>query len=116
MASAIDRRRFMTASATAVAGLGFGIRPARGQTPPGTVQGTVTGAPAPDVPLTFKTKLHKALIARPTEEELRQMKDAGFEGVEARVLPVDEASKMRAVADKIGMRVHSVLYGWAEFN
>ena len=23
---------------------------------------------------------------------------------------------MRAVADKIGMRIHSVLYGWAEFN
>lgn len=23
---------------------------------------------------------------------------------------------MRAVADKLGMRVHSVLYGWAEFN
>lgn len=43
------------------------------------------------------------------------MKDAGFEGVEARVLPV-EASKMRAIADKIGMRAHSVLYGWAEFN
>jgi len=31
------------------------------------------------VPLTFKTKLQKALIARPTEDELKRMKDAGFE-------------------------------------
>ena len=105
----------MTASATAVAGLGFDIRSARGQTPAPTAQGTQQ-LPPPASPMTFKTKLHKALIARPTEEELRQMKDAGFEGVEARVLPPEEASKMRAIADKVGMRVHSVLYGWAEFN
>ncbi|MBI4661293.1 MAG: sugar phosphate isomerase/epimerase [Verrucomicrobia bacterium] len=45
------------------------------------------------------------------------MKDAGFEGVEGsrNVLP-EEAAKLRVVADKLGMRVHSVLYGWAEFN
>ena len=103
----------MTASAATVASLGLGIGSSPGQTPPASGQ----GAPAaPEAPLTFKTKLHKALIARPTEDELRQMKDAGFEGVEARVLPPEEASKMRAIADKIGMRVHSVLYGWAEFN
>jgi hypothetical protein len=30
--------------------------------------------------LTFKTLPHKALIARPTEDELKRMKDAGFEG------------------------------------
>ena len=116
MASEINRRKFVTASATAVAGLGFGVRSARGQTPAGAGQGTPPQATAPDAPLTFKTKLRKALIARPTEDELRQMKDAGFEGVEARVLPPEEASKMRTVADKMGMRIHSVLYGWAEFN
>ena len=32
------------------------------------------------------------------------------------MIPVHEAAKMREVADTIGMRVHSVLYGWAEFN
>jgi L-ribulose-5-phosphate 3-epimerase len=117
MASAINRRRFMTASATAVASLNFGIGSTNGKTAAADGQSVAPQTPAPpDVPLTFKTKLHKALIAKPTEDELTRIKDAGFEGVEASVLPPEEASKMRAIADKIGMRVHSVLYGWAEFN
>ncbi len=66
--------------------------------------------------LAFKTTLHKALIAEPTEDDLKRMKDAGFDGVEGRVIPVPQAAKMREVAEKLGMRVHSVLYGWAEFN
>ena len=105
----------MTASAAGVAGLRLSTASAAGQTPPGGAQSAQTPAQS-DAPLTFKTKLHKALIARPTEDELQLMKDAGFEGVEARVLPPEEATKMRAVAEKLGMRVHSVLYGWAEFN
>jgi L-ribulose-5-phosphate 3-epimerase len=117
MTSTFNRREFMAASATAVASLGIGLGSARGQTTGGTGQATAPQTPAaPEAPLTFKTKLHKALIARPTEDELRQIKDAGFEGVEGRVLPPEEATKMRAAADKMGMRIHSVLYGWAEFN
>ena len=107
----------MATSATALASLGLGAASSGGQTPAGRGQGTVPQTPpASDTPLPFKTKLRKALIARPTEDELTRMKAAGFEGVEARVLPPEDAAKMRAVADKIGMRVHSVLYGWAEFN
>ena len=112
MAQSINRREFMTASAGIAAGLGLGAVSSGAQTP---AAGRGGGA-APVSSLTFKTKPHKALIARPTEDDLRRMKDAGFEGVEGRVIPVDEAAKMRTVADKIGMRVHSVLYGWAEFN
>jgi hexulose-6-phosphate isomerase len=66
--------------------------------------------------LNFKTTLQKALIAKPTEEELRQIKAAGFDGVEARVMPPAEAATMRQAAEKIGLRIHAVLYGWAEFN
>jgi hexulose-6-phosphate isomerase len=112
MAPSINRREFMTASAGIAAGLSVGGISARAQTP-AAGRGS---APAPTSSLSFKTRPHKALIARPTEEELRRMKDAGFEGVEARVLPVEEAAKLRKVADSLGMRVHSVLYGWAEFN
>ena len=116
MSSSINRRQFLGASAAvAAAGLSVHARQSA-QTPGGAGQGAGQAPAAADVPLTFKTRLHKALIARPTEDELKQMKDAGFEGVEARVLPVDEATQMRAVADKLGMRIHSVLYGWAEFN
>ena len=112
MAQSINRREFMTASAGIAAGLGLGAVSSGAQTP-----AAGRGAVSPPVSsLTFKTRPHKALIARPTEDDLKRMKDAGFEGVEGRVIPVDEAAKMRTVADKIGMRVHSVLYGWAEFN
>src|SRR4026208_419310 len=112
MALSINRREFMTTSAGIAASLSLGAGSSSGQAPAVGSQ----GGSAPARPLTFKTKPHKALISRPTEDELRRMKDAGFEGVEGRVIPVDEAAKMRAVADKIGMRIHSVLYGWAEFN
>src|SRR4029453_415181 len=112
MADTINRREFMTTSAGIAAALGLAAPTARAQAP---ARGAQT-APPPSSSLTFKTRPHKALIARPTDDELKRMKDAGFEGVEARVMPVDQAAKMREVADKIGMRVHLVLYGWAEFN
>ena len=102
----------MSASATAAAGLAAFPQSPSGQNPGAVPQPSATADPPP----TFKTRLHKALIARPTEDELTRMKEAGFEGVEARVLPPEEAAKMRTAADKLGMRIHSVLYGWAEFN
>lgn len=115
MKQPINRREFITVSAAVAAGLGLGLGPGAAQTPTERREGG--GAAAPAGPLTFKTKPHKALIARPTEDELKRIKDAGFEGVEGsrNVLP-EEAAKLRVVADKLGMRVHSVLYGWAEFN
>ena len=65
----------------------------------------------------FKTKLKKALIVnKPTEENLKQIKEAGFDGVEAGVISLAEAEACRKVADNLGMKIHSVLRGWAEFN
>jgi hexulose-6-phosphate isomerase len=116
MTPPINRREFMTASATVAATLGLGARSIGAQTPEPRGAAAPQAAAAPAEPLTFKTKLRKALIARPTEEDLTRMKAAGFEGVEGRVIPPDEAAKMRIVAEKLGMRIHSVLYGWAEFN
>ena len=112
MADSINRREFITTSTGMAAALGIAPPRSPAQAPGRGAQ----PAPPPSSSLTFKTRPRKALIARPTEDELKRMKDAGFEGVEARVMPVDQAAKMREVADKIGMRVHSVLYGWAEFN
>jgi L-ribulose-5-phosphate 3-epimerase len=117
MTPPVNRRAFISTSATAVAGAALGVAAADGQTPSGRGGGRGGQAPAPPVSLlTFKTRLQKALIARPTEDELKQIKDAGFEGVEGRILPPEEAAKMRVIADKIGLRIHSALYGWAEFN
>jgi hexulose-6-phosphate isomerase len=98
----LNRRDFLLASTTLAAGFGFGFG---------------ASSHAADAPAAFKTNLHKALIrSKPTEDEFKRLKDAGFEGVEAGVVPVREAEECRAIADKLGIRIHSVLRGWAEFN
>jgi hexulose-6-phosphate isomerase len=61
---------------------------------------------------TFRTRLQKAVIVgTPNEATLRPLKDAGFDGVEARVIPVEEAARCREAAEKLGMRIHSVMGG-----
>jgi L-ribulose-5-phosphate 3-epimerase len=66
----------------------------------------------------FRGKIRKAMIVgEVTEKALEPLKAAGFEGVETtHICPEEEAAKGRAVAEKLGMRVHSVLRGWMEFN
>ncbi len=66
----------------------------------------------------FHGRLRRAMIVgKVTEEPLKLLKDAGFEGVETtHVCPEAEAEEGRAVAEKMGMKVHSVLRGWMEFN
>lgn len=103
----MNRREFITASSLVAAGLSI-------------VPGS-SASPAPDspaAPLTFKTRPHKALIARPTADDLKRMKEAGFEGVEGRSSTTpEEAARMRSVAESLGMRIHSVLIDrWGEFN
>lgn len=56
------------------------------------------------------------IVDKPGEEILRKVKEAGFEGVEAGIVKPAEAAKVRKAAEKLGMRVHSVLRGWAKFN
>ena len=94
----LSRRQFLvrTAAVTA-AGLMF-HRPARAAT--------------------FKGKLGKAVIVgEVTETTLQPLKEAGFQGVETtHICPEEEAARGRATAEKLGMKVHSVLRGWMEFN
>ena len=115
MTTPIDRRGFLTTSASLAAGLSLGSGAAGAQTR-GRGAGEQTTPAAAAAPLAFKTRLRKALIARPTEEDLTNIKAAGFEGIEGRVIPPDDAAKMRVVAEKLGLRIHSVTRGWAEFN
>jgi L-ribulose-5-phosphate 3-epimerase len=101
----VNRRDFLATSAGIAAGLGLAAVEA-------------APAPAPAAAPGFKTKLSKALIAggAPDVDTLKRLKDAGFHGMEAGIVGVAEAAKCREDAEKIGMRVHSVLRGWAEFN
>lgn len=99
MSEDLTRREFLTTSACAAAGLALS-----------------SGGPA-ETEAAFKHKLHKALIVgKPTEEALKPMKEAGLEGVEAGIVSREEAAEARKVAERLGMQIHSVLRGWAEFN
>jgi L-ribulose-5-phosphate 3-epimerase len=69
----------------------------------------------------FSTKLLKAKIAPPSEETLKVWKAASFDGMEttspaAYLKSEAEAAKDRLMAEKLGMKIHSVLFGWASFN
>ncbi len=66
----------------------------------------------------LKTTLHKALIGTPSDETFASWKAAGFEGMESRKWNTSpkEAAADRKVAEKHGMRIHSVLRGWTSFN
>ncbi|MCE9546828.1 MAG: sugar phosphate isomerase/epimerase [Planctomycetia bacterium] len=72
---------------------------------------------APAVP-TFKHPLHKAMMGAPTEAAFRTAKDNGFEAIETWQWDVtpDAAKKAREVADKVGVRIHSVIRAWVPFD
>jgi len=74
---------------------------------------------ARQAPGEFKTKLYKSLITgKISEKSLAKMKAAGFDGVECGAWgakPAD-AEKARAIAEKTGMKIHSVLRGWMGMN
>ncbi len=97
--SHLNRRNFLAATAATAAG--------------------VTGALArnswADAP---KPGPHKAMIGVPSEALLREWKEAGFEGMEStdRGASPAKAAAVRKMAEKLGMRIHSVMYGWANFN
>ena len=96
----LNRRDFLAATATtAVAG----------------ATGVLAQSCWADAP---KTQIHKAMIGVPSEALLREWKEAGFEGMEStdRGASPAKAAAVRKIAEKLGMRIHSVMYGWANFN
>jgi L-ribulose-5-phosphate 3-epimerase len=95
--SSISRREFLAVSAAAGVGL--------------TMAGRAMAA-AP------KTTLHKAMIGVPTKELLTSWKAAGFEGIESTAWQASpgDAAAARKMADALGMRIHSVLFGWGNMN
>ncbi len=102
MSKAMNRRQFLATSAGAGAALSWTL---------GSNHAARSAAPAP------KGGLKKALIVKkPTAEVLAKYKAAGFDGVEAGIVEVKEAEGCRKAAEKLGMKIHSVLRGWASFN
>ncbi len=76
----------------------------------------MAGTPAPAA--SFKTTIHRAkIIGAPDEKTIRELKEAGFDGVEVSAILTEEAAKKaREIVETAGLKVHSVLRGWAEFN
>lgn len=66
----------------------------------------------------FKTKLYRAMIRSPKEKELAELEAAGFDGLETSdwKTPPSEAEQARKLAEKHHLKIHSVLFGWANFN
>jgi hexulose-6-phosphate isomerase len=99
MKHGISRRQFVAGAAAA----GLGVTASR-----------MFGAEPP-----FKTTLKKAMIiGKPDEAGLKKLKAAGFDGAETQACTAspDEAKACREVAEKLGMKIHSVLRGWMQFN
>lgn len=64
-----------------------------------------------------KSQWLKALIVKDaTEEGMLKIKAAGFDGIEAANPTPAEAEKIKKAAENTGIRIHSVLHGWASFN
>lgn len=67
----------------------------------------------------WKTKLQKALICGyPTEDVLSLWKRTGFGGAEATDWGCgpEKAAEARKIAEKLEMKIHSVLFGWSNIN
>jgi hexulose-6-phosphate isomerase len=65
-----------------------------------------------------KPGLHKAVLGNPTDATLRSLKATGFNGIESTnwAATPQQAETARAAAEALGLRIHSVLFGWADFN
>ena len=101
--TSIKRRDFLVAGALGLAAAGL----------PSLARGAEEGA-AP-----FKTVLKKALIRpRLTPEVVKVLKDNGYPGVELQDKKVTEAEARaaRRLAEDEGVRIHSFMGGWFEFN
>ena len=103
----IKRRDFILVGATALAAAGL----------PRMVRGACGAGSCCAGP--FKTVLKKALIRpRLTPEVVKVLKDNGYPGVELQDKKVTEAEARaaRRLAEDEGVRIHSFMGGWFEFN
>ena len=93
----LTRREFL--STTAAAGVGL------------MAAGQLSAAPS-------DLRRKKALIGVPSRETWERYRAAGFDGMESTdwKLTPDAAAKHRQTAEQLGMRIHSVLRGWTNFN
>jgi hexulose-6-phosphate isomerase len=84
----------------------------------GTLAGGAWDARAAET-VPFKTKLRKALLAQVSDDAAcERIAKAGFPGMELMKKDVtpEQAEQGRAIAEKHGLKIHSFMGGWADFN
>ncbi|GHT11894.1 hypothetical protein FACS1894170_06050 [Planctomycetales bacterium] len=66
---------------------------------------------------TFKFKKAQ-IVAFPDDKTCEKLKSAGYDGMEVTRwdIPATEAEKGRKIAEKFGLKVHSVMRGWTNVN
>jgi hexulose-6-phosphate isomerase len=107
----LTRRDFILGSAAAGAGA-FAAR-AFAQDAAGGPGAAGPGGPA------FKTKLLKAqIMGAINEKQCEAFREAGFEGIETTAWSVtpEQAAQGRKIAEKAGLKIHSVMRGWANLS
>ena len=70
---------------------------------------------APKFTTTLKTALIRGL---PDDKILTELKTAGYDGMECTAWDTtpDKAAAARTLAEKYGLKIHSVMRGWVQFN
>ena len=99
MNHSFNRREFLAASAALGAGL-------------------LTSSRLDAAEPSAKPSYQKALIGLPDEPTLGRMKAAGFDGIEfdVRKASPELIAEAPRIAEKLEMRIHSLLHGWVNFN
>ncbi|MBR6387843.1 MAG: TIM barrel protein, partial [Thermoguttaceae bacterium] len=74
---------------------------------------------AADAAKTYKTQLHKAaIVGEITAERMEELAKMGYDGVETTLwdIDVEKAREARKIAEAAGIKIHSVMRAWTNFN
>jgi hexulose-6-phosphate isomerase len=115
MSSKDTRRGFLKTGAAAGLAAGLGLGPKRADAALEKMKERMK--------IVLSTFSKAIIIDPPDEATLKEIKEAGFNGVEInlmgkedKVVTPEQAAETRKIAEKVGIRIHSVLRGWAEYN
>lgn len=103
------RRDFMTTTALGAGAAALAMN----------FKGMSSIANAAEATKTYKTQLHNAFIVdKITPEKMEHLASIGVEGVETTLwdIDVEEAREARKIAEAAGIKIHSVMRAWTNFN
>ena len=114
----LTRREFILGSAAAGAGV-FAARAFAGDAAGGAAATAPQQGPQGPAGPAFKTTLLKAQIMGNIDaKQCEAFREAGFEGIETTAWSVtpEQAMAGRKIAEKCGLKIHSVMRAWVDFN